>query len=213
MAIPGEEDARAYEAAAASLPRGRRALALIPLALGLRAEELCSLSRESVKRAVKTGELIAMRKGGRERVIPAKKVQALLSELLEAPAARGRGHRPISGPRPAQAWAHVGEILSPGSYQTQYQGLRALIRKTGAAAGLDGTRPHLLRHAFATRMNRDGASVFTIQAALDHANIATTMRYVHASHADVERHQRDYNAEIKTPDFPVEFEGEEQRSE
>lgn len=192
VAIPGEADARAYEAAAAALPRGRRALALIPLALGLRAEELCSLTRENVKRAVKTGELITMRKGGRERVIPMKKAIALFAELLEVPAARGRC-RPISDPKPAHAWMRVGEIVSPGCYKTQYNALRDLVRETGAAAGLSGARPHLLRHTFATRLNRDGASPFTIQAALDHANLSTTMRYVHAENSDIDKHQRDFN--------------------
>lgn len=193
VAIPGEEDARAYEAAAATLPRGRRALALIPLATGLRAEELCSLTRESVKRAVKTGELIVMRKGGRERIVPVKKTVALFAELLEAPACPGRHHRPVSAPKPKRAWDRVGEILSLGQYKAQYHALHSLVRQTGQAAGLRGSRPHLLRHAFATRMNRDGASPFTIQAALDHANIATTMRYVHAANSDIERHQRDFN--------------------
>lgn len=193
VAIPGEEDARAYEAAAASLPRGKRALAILPLALGLRAEELCSITRDSVKRAIRIGELITMRKGGAEKTLPAQGVRSLLEELLATPAAHGRSHRRISAPKADRAWQHVGEILSPGKYITQYHLLHALVRQTGAAAGLSGLRPHLLRHAFATRMNRDGAPTRTIQAALNHARITTTEKYIHPDVQDVAKHQRDFN--------------------
>src|SRR5216684_4369451 len=39
LLLPSEEDLRAYERSAGELPRGKRALALLPLAVGLRAEE------------------------------------------------------------------------------------------------------------------------------------------------------------------------------
>ena len=193
VAIPGEEEVQAYEEAALGLPPGLRVVALLPLALGLRAEEVCNLRREHVKRAIRTAELIALRKGGAEKAIPVAGVKGLLSELLEVPKHPGRGYRPLSDPKPREPWETVGEILSPKGYECQYKKLRALVRKTGEKAGLTGLRPHLLRHAFATRMNRDGASLATIQAALNHANVATTMMYVHVATADVAKHQRDFN--------------------
>ena len=88
-------------------------------------------------------------------------------------------------------WKRVGEILSPGVYHSQYQNLRKLVRQVGAQAGITGMRPHLLRHAFATRLNRAGAPLFTIKAALNHKNIETTQRYVHASAEDAEKYFKD----------------------
>ncbi len=47
-------------------------------------------------------------------------------------------------------------------------------------AGLDkNVTPKVLRHSFATDLERNGANIFEIQAALRHANIATTQIYVH----------------------------------
>jgi integrase len=40
------------------------------------------------------------------------------------------------------------------------------------------SHPHALRHSFAQAMERDGATVSTIQARLGHSNLATTGRYL-----------------------------------
>lgn len=260
LRVPGEEEAARYEAAAARLPRGVRVLALLPIALGLRASEVCGLTRANVRRASETGELIVLRKGGAEHAIRVSQFRGLFAELLDAPARpapvrlgggvaprpgtrdggrdqgvgggrttptpRGSPGSPLvgmdatrKGPgRPLAApwdddrgegaggvyppggsggsgrgsrWEMAGEILTSGaSSRSAYNRLRDLIAQTGRDAGLRGLRPHLLRHAFATRMNRDGAPIFTVQAALGHKNVATTQRYVHASATDVEKFQR-----------------------
>ncbi len=39
--------------------------------------------------------------------------------------------------------------------------------------------PHLLRHTAATRMLANGADVHTVQRMLRHADIRTTLRYLH----------------------------------
>jgi integrase/recombinase XerD len=182
VVIPDEDEAQGYERAAGELPRGKRAMALLALKMGFRAEELCSLDRLAVQRAVKTGELIFMRKGGKEQLFQAEVLKPLFEELL---AVHAKTPRRVAAGRP-RAWQRAGEILSTGGPAAQYNALHALVRDTGRAAGLT-LRPHLLRHAFATRMERDGASLFTIQAALNHANIQTTQRYVHPSAKDIAR--------------------------
>ncbi len=194
LLIPGEIEAEGYRTKCQELTPGVRALVLLPLALGLRAREVCGLTRGNIRRAIASGELIALRKGGRERVLPAVGVRALLAEALEVPAASGR-YRLNQPARAPHAWECLGEILSPSKHH-QYHKLRTLIHRTGECIKLTGLRPHLLRHAFATRMNRDGAPLGTIQAALDHQNIATTARYVHADLADVAKYSRDFNGAV-----------------
>ncbi len=192
--IPGEELARAYEAQAGELPVGYRALALLPLRLGMRASEVCALERSRVQEALKTGELTFVRKGGRERTLPVGKVRALLEEMLAVPPKRPKttlhALEREQRARHKRTWDRAGEILSCGAPLAQYHAIHKLIAETGKAAGLEESRPHILRHAFATRMNRDGAPLFTIQRALDHASISTTQRYVHPDTADVEKFMR-----------------------
>lgn len=189
--IPGEQEAQAYETAAAKLPPGVRVMALLPIVLGLRAAEVCGLRRDAVRAAVRSGELIAVRKGGEEQVIRVAALKSLFEELLATKPARPKAvlaRGPVAHRK--QAWDVAGEVLSGGGFPGQYQALRRLVQQVGETAGIDGLHPHLLRHAFATRMNRDGAPLFTIQAALNHKHIGTTQRYVHASAADVEKFQR-----------------------
>lgn len=186
--IPGEDEALAYERATNELAPAQRAIALLPLAVGLRAESLLTLTRDQVERAAKYGELFVQVKGGKRRAKDVHHAQALFAALLEAPAFPGRE---LARARP-RAWRTVGEILSAGGPNAQYQALRRVIRRAGATAGFSGMRPHLLRHAFATRMNRDGASTRLIQAALDHAQISTTERYIHPEARDVVRYVRRY---------------------
>lgn len=192
LRVPGEEEAVAYEAAAAKLPRGVRVLALLPLVLGLRAAEVLGLRRQAVQEAVKTGDLVVLRKGAREQIIRVAHLKDMLRELLDTRPAKP--HPILRGPAPLAprkiVWTEAGEVLSAGGFQAQYQRLRALVKKTAQEAGMGHAHPHLLRHAYATRLNRDGAPLFTVQAALGHRSITTTQRYVHASATDVERFQR-----------------------
>lgn len=184
--VPTEDEALAYEAAANTLPRGRRALALLPLAMGLRAREVVTLPRAAVERAAQRGELKVLRKGGAEQVLPAAHALGLFAELLEVPAALVRGGR-------THAWAALGEVLSPlGTPRAAYKALHTLVRHTGRKAGLPGLRPHQLRHAFATRMSRDGAPLPAVQWALGHARVTTTMLYVHPTADDVKQYLRPY---------------------
>lgn len=180
--VPTEKETLAYEKAAMRLPQGRRALALLPLYMGFRAEELLSLTRPKVIRAVKAGEVMIMRKGGKEQALPCEHVIELFAELLATPAALPKANRIEARDTPLSkriAWGTVGQILSASKPLTQYHLLHKLIAATGRVADIQGMRPHLLRHSFASRMDRDGATLSTIQSWLGHTSVATTQRYVH----------------------------------
>lgn len=57
--------------------------------------------------------------------------------------------------------------------------VRANIEKPFRNCGYHNFHPHLLRHSFAMRLQRNGASLFEIQAMLGHSNATTTERYLH----------------------------------
>lgn len=184
---PSEFEIEKLEEIAEALPVPARSCILLLLYLGLRAEEFYSLTRRQVERAVTSSLLTFRRKGGREASLDSSKVQGILQDLLITPAYVLASLGPK--PRPKK-WETVGEIYSTGGPKSQYAIIRRIVTKACKTAGLAETSPHKLRHAFATRMNRDGASPFVIQAALNHKNIKTTMRYVHAGSADIAKFMR-----------------------
>jgi site-specific recombinase XerD len=193
---PTEKELIGYEQAASVLPPGRRALALLPLAMGLRSKELLTVTRDSVERALDSGELLVMRKSGKEQLLSAKRAEPLLRDLLKAPKAHPRGQLPkATRGRPATRWTQAGEILSAGQYITAYHLFHRLVRDLGKQAGVEDFHPHALRHGFAARMLRDGAPIPAIQWFLGHENIQTTLRYVHAGNADAEKFLREWEPE------------------
>ena len=54
----------------------------------------------------------------------------------------------------------------------------AYLRKYAKRAGLDGLKPHDLRHTAAKLRRNNGASIEDVGALLGHASIATTARYL-----------------------------------
>lgn len=190
--IPAEEEALAYEAACRSLPPGRHAMALLPLALGLRATEVVTLSKLAVSRAAKYGELLVMRKGSKEQLLPAAHAKGLFEELLDVKAARLVSLSVSPLVNTGKAWKVSGEVISTGDDEAAYHALHRLVRDTGTRAGLEGLHPHALRHAFATRMSRDGAPIALISWTLGHSDIKTTLRYIHPDARDAAKFVRPF---------------------
>lgn len=175
MEIPVEEELLAYEEAARAEEPHKQAIALLPLHMGLRAQELLQLKRKDVERALKVGELSFTRKANYQARLPAKHAAHIWRVLLSTSA------------RDGGAWERLGEVLSGSSAHTQYCSLRRLVRRVGRVAGIQRLRPHLLRHGFATRMVRRGAPLPIIQKWLGHAFVSTTMIYVHPEYRDLEK--------------------------
>ncbi len=187
--VPAEAELLEYERQAKMLPPGRRGLALIPLATGLRAEELLTLTRDQVRRAAKFGELTLTRKGGEEQILTVARSAPLFEELLTVEACRGSR---LNQPK-RRTWEQAGHLLSPGIYISQYHEFRKLVQETGEKAGIEKFRPHLLRHAFATRLNLDRAPLQVIQYALGHAHVSTTSKYVHVAAAQMTQYMRNFS--------------------
>lgn len=85
----------------------------------------------------------------------------------------------------AQAAAHAQarEWTSPIPYTTRWVWKRLAL--ASRRAGLPHINPHMLRHSYATRLRLSGANLHIIQALLGHANLATTMIYVHTGEDEV----------------------------
>lgn len=179
---PAESEIEALENGTLALTPPERACVLLLLYLGLRAEEFYTLPRKNVLHAVKTNILTFVRKGGREHSLDISKVMPLWQALLDAPAKNAMGKKKV--------WETVGQVFSEGKPSSQYHVVRRVVGKAFKLAGLPVASPHKLRHAFATRLNRDGASAFIIQAALNHKNISTTALYTHPSTQDVAKFLR-----------------------
>lgn len=155
---------------------GARLKALLTLLVdtGLRASELCGLDLEDLD--LNAGLLrVRHAKGGKEREVPFG--QAARAALLSYLARRGEL------PTRALFVTHFGERLDRG-------GLRRILIRAGARAGVPGVHPHRLRHTAATLFLRGGGNLFSLQRMLGHSSLAMVRRYAEVTQADlVEQHR------------------------
>lgn len=61
-----------------------------------------------------------------------------------------------------------------------------IIRDAGSMAGIPNLHPHLLRHSFATQLLELGTDVRTVQEAMGHESLSTTMIYLRVRPAKLE---------------------------
>ncbi len=160
------------DAPPASTPRGIRDRAWLHVlaGAGLRVSELCALDVEDYRDAALT---VRSGKGGRDRVVPLPApARAALARWLETRSAP-EGQRALF------------VTLGGGSLGQRLTRRRAdeILRHWCGLHGIPIVSPHALRHTYATRLLRAGADISEVQAALGHASIATTSRYLHADPA------------------------------
>jgi site-specific recombinase XerD len=168
---PGEPDALtpaqqgALERAADR--RGRRDAALIAVLLytGARAEECARLEVDDVAITPRTGQVRLLGKGDQVRVVPlpARARDRIAAWLLERE----------GGNRPGPLWLGQRGPLS-------ISGVTQVVLAVGRQAGMQGLRPHRLRHTYATRLRQGGADPAQVQALLGHASVETAGRYFRA---------------------------------
>jgi integrase/recombinase XerD len=155
---------RATQVAAllAACPDARaRLIVLLEVQEGLRS---CEVSRARVEDVdPHQRSMLVHGKGGHERALPlsGETWDALVAYLGEWPAHTGPLVRSYNDPSRGITPEHV----------------RHLMRAAFADAGIDASG-HALRHTCATDMLLGGAHIRNVQAALGHANLATTSRYL-----------------------------------
>ena len=144
-------------------PRNKMLLKVIYYT-GLRVSEISSLKYSNLQKREKTGQITVQTKGNKTNVIllPAH----LWEELLvykngcseDSPVFKSR----------------KGNALCVGQIQR-------IVRQVAVKAGIVGrVSPHWLRHSHASHALENGCPIHLVQKQLNHSNIATTGKYLHA---------------------------------
>ena len=179
-----ETDVEALLGFADETPTGRRDRALLELlyATGLRASELVSLNRTTVRG---DGTLRVLGKGAKERIVPfgARARDALDAwEPVRAAWLGGAAPRPRKLDAAARSDADDALFLGEHGGRLTTDALRRVLDRRLLESPLaKRVTPHALRHSFATHLLNSGADLRAIQELLGHESLATTQRYTHLS--------------------------------
>lgn len=155
--------------------RNARDLAIVGLMLlhGLRSAEVMALNRDDA--LLPEAQLRVRGKGNKLRLLPlAPETIQLLDHYLR-----------LERPDPCSAALFVvlkgparGQRMTPA-------GFRSLFRHHRRTTGVQIANPHRFRHTFACDMVRAGMSLPALMQLMGHADIETTLRYVHVTPQDV----------------------------
>jgi integrase/recombinase XerD len=141
---------------------------------GLRASELVSLKLSDID---ETGGVMYIRgKGRKERIVP---YVGSLKETVRFYLASSRPN--LEKFREGGGSRSDFLFLSKNGRQMNRRELWNILQKRGRAAGVARSRlhPHVLRHSFATHLQRRGMNLRTLQELLGHSSIAVTEKYAH----------------------------------
>jgi integrase/recombinase XerD len=152
---------------------GLRLVALLELlyATGLRVSELIALPLSAL--SADRRFLVALGKGGKERMVPIGRAARDALEAYLAVRDRFMGASITAARYVFPSRALHGHLTR--------QRLAQLLKELATAADIDPARisPHVLRHAFASHLLAGGADLRAVQLMLGHADIATTQIYTH----------------------------------
>lgn len=155
--------------------RNTRDLAIVGLMLlhGLRSAEVIALNRDDM--LLSEGQLRVRGKGNKLRLLPlAPETTQLLDHYLR-----------LERPDPCGAALFV-VLKGPARGQRMTSaGLRSLFRHHRRTTGVEIANPHRFRHTYACDMVRAGMSLPALMQLMGHADIDTTLRYVHVTPQDV----------------------------
>jgi integrase/recombinase XerD len=140
---------------------------------GLRASELCALKLADMDET--SGVMYVRGKGDKERIVPyIGALRGVVRKYLDE-------SRPVLLNRADDFGLDLLFLSSRGRGMSR-QELWNIVQKRGRSAGISSKsrlHPHVLRHSFATHLQRRGMDLRTLQELLGHSSIATTEKYVH----------------------------------
>ena len=151
-----------------------RAIILLLLDTGIRADELCTLKIHQVD--FQNQQINVWGKGAKQRIIPisAPTGKAIWKYLTKKPDA-SMGDPLIT--------TSTGRSLNRHS-------LLSLLKNIGDRAGVADVRVHRFRHTFAINYLRNGGDVYTLQRILGHTTLDMVKRYLAIAQADVQKAHR-----------------------
>ena len=139
---------------------------------GCRISEMTGLNVEDVD--LEKLECVVHGKGNKERMVFLSAVTGmLLGEYLKT----------RKDSNPALFVGKRKERLEPG-------GVRSMLKKLGADAGVDHVHPHKFRRTFATELTRHGMEIQKVANILGHEKLDTTMQYVVLNKEDIKSDYR-----------------------
>ncbi len=165
-------------------PAALRDTAMLELmyATGVRVSELIDLTVNSINWQV--GYLVAMGKGGKERIVP------LGQTAYEQVKRYAEGARPL-----LLKGRHNDRLfLNRSGAGLTRQGFWKIVKKYAERANLGKkVHPHTFRHSFATHLLEGGADLRSVQIMLGHADISTTQIYTHVTRERLKEIHRKYH--------------------
>ena len=151
-----------------------RAILLLMLHTGLRARELCTLTRAQVRLGKRSGTISVLGKHNKQREIPLN-ATARAALLAYDPSLR----------RPSQDSTPL--FLSEKKHaRLTERGLGYLINKYAKRANVRDVSPHDLRHRFGYRMAAT-VPLHRLAQLMGHDSLDTTMRYVRGTRQDLQQ--------------------------
>lgn len=141
---------------------------------GLRAQELCTITRSQVKLGKRSGTLLVQGKRNKYREIPLN-ATARAALVAYDPSLL----KPSSGSTPLF-------LSEKRRTQLTERGLGYLIKKYAERAHISDVSPHDLRHRFGYRMAKV-VPLHRLAQIMGHDSLNTTMMYVRATKADLQQ--------------------------
>lgn len=148
-----------------------RAIILLMLDTGIRAQELCDLKIEDVDNR-NSRIYVRMGKGMKERLLPFSPRTGQMIWRYVAARKDAKQEDPL--------------FLSKINRPMTRTKLSEMFRNIGKRAGVQNVHPHRLRHTFAIQYLRNGGNAYTLQAMLGHSTLETVKLYLKLAQVDID---------------------------
>ncbi len=148
-------------------------------ASGLRVSELITLKKSCINNYQQYPVLLIKGKGDKERLVPLhEKAYQKIMEYL---------------PHVSQKTEYL--FVARGSKPMTRMRVFQLIKDLAARSHIDPVKisPHIIRHAFATHMLKNGADLVMLKEILGHAHLSTSEIYLHVLPEDLKELLEQYH--------------------